>query len=258
MLALCLVANAAAYTKIPGKYFVADTAGDSSIIKHGRRLETVKTQAIDVKDPTVLETKKESSTALALSNGVGIYVDEDSRMEMKTFQQEVFQERHEINLNEEVSLSEGENHIPYGNITICAPRMQLQSTHSYSTPNGRIKVLQGRLNIQQRDGKTKVSLLAGEITLYRLRENGSSEAIKINEGEQVTFNKNSIVIEPLNPDNSGKIEENTALACQTRKTVFFQVESEINPSTGEKTPSIQTAMIVPLVNPTIPVSVSRL
>src|SRR5665213_3370383 len=71
------------------KFYVADVDGEAQI-DTGDRVDDLNKKSVYNAEGTVIETKPKASNAMVFSNGTGIFFDEDTRVEVKHFEQEPF------------------------------------------------------------------------------------------------------------------------------------------------------------------------
>ena len=89
------------------KFYVADVNGFSQV-NTGEKIEDLTEKSVFDADGTVIETKPESDNAIVMSNGVGIYFKEDTKLAVKRFIQEPFQPNR-TDLDSEPSVSQTRN-----------------------------------------------------------------------------------------------------------------------------------------------------
>lgn len=223
----------AAKTKNPtSKLYVADLEGQSEI-DTGERIEDLSEKSVHNAQGTIIQTNSESNNAMVFSNGTGIYLDPDTRVEIKRFSQEPFQPDR-ADLEMEPSISQTAAFIPRGTVGLCTPRMVAGSTMVYSTPQSAVSIKGRKVVIQADDFETKISSIEGEVTVRGGPNDGGGYTIS--GGQQATIRRlpgraPEIDIHPI-PDNERQsIEDKVTLACDARRTVYFDSKGKV-PDSG--------------------------
>jgi hypothetical protein len=205
------------------KFYVADLEGQSSL-DTGTQVEDLKDKSVHSADGSTIETNPKSKSAVVLSNGTGVFIDPDTRMEVKRFMQEPFTP----NRNDpevEPSLSQTQASIPHGTVGLCTPKMVAGSTMVYDTPQASIAI-RGRKVVIGTDGdQTTVSLLEGDVTVRGDQYTGGQT---LKPGQQAIITRSSptappkIVIQQIPPDQMKALTDRVTQACVARLQVFFQ------------------------------------
>ena len=231
--ALCLAAaaHAQAPRKSPtSKLFVADTVGDSQI-DTGTEIDDLTKKSVYNAEGSVIETKPNSNSSVVLSNGTGIYFDVDTRVQIKSFQQEAFRPNR-TDLEDEPSISRTKLYIDHGVIGVSTSKMVAGSTMIYETSLS-TSVIHGRQAvIVAEDNLTVISMIQGEATvqagpLDRPRLVKNHQQIIIRPGKP--GEENIVVIQEIpdgaEMDSEQWLEERVLTADAARKLVYFEVQA---------------------------------
>ncbi len=264
MLVACPVATFAQGThKNPtSKFYVADLQGTSDL-NTGDAIESLKDKSVHSSDGTSIQTKPDSKCAVVLSNGTGVFIDPDTRMEVKKFMQEPFTP----NRNDpevEPSLSQTQVSIPHGTVGLCTPKMVAGSTMVYDTPQASIAI-RGRKVVVGTDGDTTtVSLLEGDVTVRGDQYTGGQT---LKPGQQAVITRSSptappkIVIQQIPPSQMQALTDRVTQACVARQQVYFASVDPKNLSPqsvftkDDPTPQLVPVEIVPpTISPVVTVS----
>lgn len=218
-----LVGSAA--TKNPtSKLYVADLQGDAEI-DTGERLETLDEKSVYNAEGTVIQTKAGSSNAMVFSNGTGIYFAPETRLEIRRFVQAPFAPNR-IDLESEPSISQTHAFLPRGTVGLCTPRMVAGSTMVYETPLGSLQIREGKVLIESSDYETRISLVEGDLTL-RVGEADAAGSL-LRPGQQAIIRQQpgqppEFIVQPIPESDREPIDEQVAMACMARRTVYFDV-----------------------------------
>jgi hypothetical protein len=239
------------------RLFVADLAGESSI-DTGERIEPLSKKSAYAAEGTVIETKPNGNDSLVLSNGTAIYVASDTRFEVKKFLQEPFAPNR-ADLEVEPSISQTIIRIIRGSLGICTSKLVAGSSMVYHTPHATINVRGRKVMIETDESETRVSLLEGDVTV---QGNDLTRSENLQPGQQAIIRKASpsspttVTVQPIPKELSAKLDDTVALACISRRTVYFDVAPGANGEPGEQ---LQAVEIVPTTPPTqFTVSPSRI
>ena len=244
------------------KFYVADLQGKSSL-DTGTRVEDLVDKSVHSADGSSIQTDADSKSAVVLSNGTGVFIDPDTKMEVNRFMQEPFTP----NRNDpevEPSLSQTQASIPHGTVGLCTPKMVAGSTMVYDTPQASIAI-RGRKVVIGTDGdQTTVSLLEGDVTVRGDQYTGGQT---LKPGQQAIITRSSptappkIVIQTIPPNQMQGLNDRVTQACVARKQVFFASvdPKNISPQSvftqQDPTPQLVPVQIVPpTISPVITVS----
>lgn len=206
------------------KLYVADLEGQSEI-DTGERIEELAKKSVHNAQGTVIQTHEGSTNAMVFSNGIGVYLDQETRMEVKRFVQEPFSPNR-TDLEVEPSLSQTQAFIPRGTVGLCAPRMVAGSSTVYSTPEAALSIRGKKVVIEANAQETIVSSVEGGVTIRsgandkggQVLESGQQAIIRRTPGQPI-----SIDIHPIPDEERQGIEDKVTLACNARRTVYFDV-----------------------------------
>ncbi|HTJ79280.1 MAG TPA: FecR domain-containing protein [Rariglobus sp.] len=206
------------------KLYVADVEGDSSI-NTGDKINELTKKSVYSAEGTIIETKSDSRNALVLSNGTGISIDPDTKLEVKRFLQEPFTpNRNDAEI--EPSVSQTAAFLPRGSVGLCTSKMVAGSTMNYSTPQANITIHGRKVVIESSGNTTTVSMLEGDATVNG-GASGGGDSLQV--GQQAVITRNSptepptIKIQPIPPEQKEALSDKVNMACMARKTVYFSV-----------------------------------
>jgi len=238
-LALCVslvcTVQAAGKRKNPtSKVFVAETKGETQI-DTGEKIEPLTTKSVYSVEGSKIETMADSSNTLVFSNGTSIILGANTRLEVKKFLQEPFTPNRN-DLDVEPSISQTIVKLSRGSVGICTSRLVAGSSMSYQTPHGTIEIRSHKVMIEVAENETVVSLLEGDVTVLG-NDVGTSQNLK--PGQQAIMRKAApdqptvITVRSITPEANTKTDDQVALACMARRTVYFETAdregSEIRP-----------------------------
>ena len=240
------------------KLFVSDLTGESQI-DTGEKIEPLTKKAVHSAEGTVIETKPDATDSLVLSNGTALYLGAETRLEVKKFQQEPFSPTRN-DLDVEPSISQTLIKVQRGSVGICTSKLVAGSAMVYTTPHSTINIRGRRLLIEVDAAETRVYLLEGDITVLGDPARGG-ETLK--PGQFATIRRASpdqpavVTIAEIPDDQNSKIDDRIALACISRRTVYFESTNR-SPFNGDDT-EIRPVEVVPAKAPTqFTVSPSRI
>ena len=98
---------------------------------------------------------------MVFSNGTGIFFDEDTRVEVKRFDQEPFVPNR-TDMDAEPSVSQTQAYVPRGTVGLCTSKLVAGSNMTYRTQLGAVNIRGGKVVIQNTSGKTVISMLDGD------------------------------------------------------------------------------------------------
>ena len=242
------------------KLFLAESKGGGSIQTEGRILEPKQATAFDAPG-TIIETSQDSYQAFVYSNGTGMYLDEDTRVEIDRFVQEPFQP--ERNSTEtEPSISQSDVFISHGFVGICTSQLISGTSMIYSTPQASVNIRGQKLAIDVKDDVTTVYLLEGDVTVRSgTRDVGG---VILRPGEKATIRQGApgtpptITVDPIEKEIMNTLDDRVSVACNVKKTVAFESMDKDSTSGGGDS-EINANPIVPAAPPVqITVSPDRL
>lgn len=207
------------------KLYLAETVGQGEITNEGRTYSPKQATAFDAPG-TVIETRGESHQAFVYSNGTGMFVDADTRIEVDRFVQEPFRPDRNKDTNVEPSISQSDVFLARGQIGVCTSQMVSGSTMQYSTPHGGVNIRGGKVAIQSQGDTTTVFLLEGDVTVRGGTRSGATELLRPGEKATITAGPPGqpprITVGPIDQQTMAQLDEKVSIACNAKKTVTFE------------------------------------
>lgn len=150
-----------------GVAMVTSIRGDVSVTD-----ESGKTKSLDLhKSITFSDTQfitgKKSHFFMGLSNGLGVGVDENTKVRIKTYKQAPY-DKERINVGFEPSTSELIMELEYGALSIVSEGLSPRSQTQVHTPNGigMIRVHSAHCRIEHNETGTIITALKGNVSYY--------------------------------------------------------------------------------------------
>lgn len=238
----------AAASKNPvGKMYVAILGGAADLAGDDQITDLKKKTAHSVSG-SVLETKKSVTkeagdqnkadySAVVFSNGTGMYVDADTRLNVKKFEQEPFKPNR-TDMDVEPSVSHTQTMLEHGTVGLCTPTMSNGSSMVYQTPLGAVNIRGRRVVIESNEDYTRVAMIEGESTV----RSGEGNAIDLGgqvlkAGQQAYIRRGPvgqppiIQIETIPPTAMAALDDKVSMACIAKKSVYFEAVDR-NVATG--------------------------
>lgn len=221
------------------KLYVAESTGDSKI-QSGDKIYTARQSTAYDAPGTVIETKANSHNAIVYSNGTGMFVDENTRVEIGRFVQEPFQPDRDATLDQpyEPSISQSNVYVPHGAIGICTSRLVSGSSMLYSTPHGSVNIRGGKVSIESHAGQTYIDLIEGDVTVRGTGKDVGGQILR--PGERAVIQpapgpglEPIITIQPIPPEAMKVDDERVEMACNAKKTVTFEAIDRQAGETGD-------------------------
>jgi FecR-like protein len=245
--ALPLQATAAKKNNPTSKFYVADLTGDSAI-DDGTHVQTLAKNAVHSPEGSIVETKAKSSDSLVLSNGTALYIAPETRVEFKRFLQEPFTpNRNDLDI--EPSISHTLIQLLHGGVGVCTSQLVAGSSMVYQTPQATINIRGRRLVIQTDNDETRVALLEGDVTVIGDPSKGGEI---LHPGQRAIVRRAAagqpylVTVEPITEKENAALDEMAALACISRRTVFFEsVDRSDDSSNSDLVPVRATAATPP-------------
>lgn len=248
--ATCALANNSRQNPT-SKLFVADLEGVASI-NTGEKIEDLSKKSVHRAEGTILETQADSTNALVLSNGTGIFLDSDTRLEIRRFLQEPFQPNR-TDLETEPSMSQTQTYLPRGTVGLCTSRLVAGSSMVYNTPLASVNIRGEKVVIEVNDDETIVSLLLGDVTI---RGQGFAGGEVLRPGQQAVIRQGNlndpptILIRTIPDTQAAALDAKVSMACMARRTVYFDIGEGDSPFIENDDPS---DTLIPIeVTPTNP------
>ncbi len=207
------------------KLYLAETAGEAQITAEGRTYSPKQSTAFDAPG-TVIETKVDAHQAFVYSNGTGMYVDADTRVEVDRFVQEPFRPDRNANTEVEPSMSQSDVFVARGQIGICTGQLVSGSTMNYATPHAAVNIRGGKLSIKTNENETIVYMVEGDATVRG--GNRDLGGTLLRSGEQAIIRPGppgqppSITVGPIDRTTAAGVDEKVNVACNAKKTVSFE------------------------------------
>ncbi len=224
------------------KIFVSDVSGDAQI-DTGDNIQDLNKRSVYTAEGTVIETKTATNpkdkgkifSSMVFSNGTGAYFDEDTKVEMKRFQQEPFTPNRS-DMDTEPSISQTHAFVARGTVGLCTSKLVAGSNMTYSTSQGSINIRGKKVVIEAKDGETKISMLEGDSTVKggNLDMGGNV----LHAGEQAIIRQggagqpNTVSVQRIPPSEAAKLDDKVAQACMAKKTVYFEVKERVITEAG--------------------------
>ncbi|HEY4247669.1 MAG TPA: FecR domain-containing protein [Lacunisphaera sp.] len=215
------------------KIYFSEAQGESAIVSHGVTYTAQQAKSFEAPG-TVIETKEKSRDAFVYSNGTGIVMEQNSRLQVDHFTQERFQSNSPTRTNPEIepSVSHSDVRLTQGAIGICTNQLANGTTMVYSTPQAEIRIRRGRLSIDASAGETIVDLLEGDVTVSVDAPAKQSQVLHPGDRAIIHAAKNglpaTITISQTPKDSLQGLDERTTVACNAKKTVFFDANDAAN------------------------------
>jgi hypothetical protein len=240
----------AAPTNPVSKLYVSDLKGEADLNTADTITALTKKTVFNAEGTTVL-TAKNSTDAMVYSNGTGIYLDPDTRLNVKKFVQEPFTPNR-YDLDMEPSVSQTQASVSHGLVGLCTSKLSAGSSMVYNTPQAKLSIRGKKLVVEVNNYETRVSVLEGDVTV----QSSDSDAGQVLHGGQEAIvrsdaanHTSSIVHVGQIPDDRKQfLDDRASMACIAKKTVYFEVvDKNID---GNPTQEIQAAEVVPTNKPT--------
>lgn len=211
------------------KIYVADVTGDAQI-DTGETINELIKRSVYTAQGTVIETKENSSNAMVWSNGTGLYLDPNTRMEVKRFVQEPFTPNRK-DMEVEPSISNTDTIVTRGTVALCTSKLVAGSKMKYHTPHASVNVKGGKIVIHTDAQGSKISLLEGDITVRAGELDTGGQTLK--QGQQAIISPSgNITIQDIPSDERAALDEMATVACMARKTVYFEAKDKQDPAFG--------------------------
>jgi hypothetical protein len=243
---LCLVAPLCIATSVhaqargrnpTSKLYVADTVGETQI-DIGTEVKDLTKQSVYNAEGTIIDTKTNSNSSIVLSNGTGIYFDVDTRVHIKTFQQEAFRPNRS-DIEDEPSLSSTRLYVDHGVIGVSMSKLVAGSTMVCETSLATASIRGRQAVIVADDNLTVISMVQGEATvqagpLDRSHLLKNRQQIIVRPGKP--GEANIVVIQDI-PDGASEereqwLEERVITADAGRKLVYFETQAIVGSDGG--------------------------
>ena len=224
-----LAQGQAKITKGPAsKIYLAEIKGDTQIQNGGKIYTARQALAFQATDSIII-TKEGAHAVLVYSNRTGLFIDQNTRVEIHQFAQEPFlpERDQETSIVREPSISQSQIQMQYGAIGICTSQLVAGSAMSYATPDARIVIRGGRLTIKSNAAGTTIDLLEGDVTVYSRYQ--ATESQQLHAGERAFISAKAsglsekIAISTIPQEELKVGDDYTTLACTAKKSVTFEM-----------------------------------
>ncbi|HYC69733.1 MAG TPA: hypothetical protein VEB66_00915 [Opitutaceae bacterium] len=236
------------------KFFVAEVKGESQITSGERVHEGRQASAYDAPG-TVIETKADSHSAVVYSNGTGMFVDSDTRVEIERFSQEPFVPS-QYTPDAEPSITQSNIFVSRGFVGVCTGQLVSGSTMSYSTAHAAVNVRGRKIGIRTSPEETVIYLLEGDVTVRSDARDFNGHVLR--PGEQAVVRPGaagqpaSVTISPIPSDVMASLDERVTVACNARRTVSFETIDRAADGGGEGDGESQEIVARPTVEAEVP------
>jgi hypothetical protein len=278
LLCIAAVARADAPKKSPtSKLYVADAVGEN-LIDTGVEVDDLTKKSVYNAAGTIVETKPNSNTSIVLSNGTGIFVDVNTRVHIKAFEQEAFRPNRS-DMEDEPSISKTHLFVEKGVIGIATSKLVAGSTTVFDTPLASAVIHGRKAVILSEDNLTVISMIQGEATVQagpldrpRLVKNHQQIVVRPGKPGEADIVEVQDIPDGADEDAYQWLEERVVSADNARKLVYFEVQARkgsdgsvsvfdaaSNDTSGQATGSPGNEIVaVPVapVNPTVQPNVS--
>lgn len=205
------------------KLYIAEVNGTAQI-DTGETIDDLTKRSVYTAQGTVIETKDDSTNAMVLSNGTGIYFDPSTRLEVRKFVQEPFTPNRN-DMEVEPSVSTTETYLSRGAVGLCTSKLVAGSTMNYNTPHAGIRIRGRKAAIEVSPEATKVSLFEGDITIRAGNLDAGGQ--KLEPGQQAIISPSGAIrIQPIPPAEMKGLDDKVSAACAARKSVYFDVKEK--------------------------------
>ena len=226
------------------KFYVADVDGDAQI-DTGDKVDDLTKRSVYNAEGTVVETKPTATNAMVFSNGTGVFFDEDTRLEVKKFEQEPFIPNRTDN-DTEPSMSQTQNYVPRGTVGLCTSKLVAGSTMNYSTPLGSVNIRGGKVVVSTDNNSTTISMIEGESNVNAGVIDTGGQTLKNGQQAIITPGANGgppqLKIQDIPANQQRELNQKVTMACNAKKTVYFEVvgapSDTIVPTNGGRTPAV--------------------
>ncbi|SDS52548.1 FecR domain-containing protein [Opitutus sp. GAS368] len=209
------------------KIYLAEAVGDSEI-QTGEKIYTARQATAFDAPGTVIETKAGAHNAFVYSNGTGMFVDQNTRVEIDRFVQEPFKPDRNSTADApyEPSISQSAVHVAHGAVGVCTSQLVSGSSMSYSTPQAAVNIRGGKVSIETNANETIIDLLDGDITVRGGSKDIGGQVLR--PGERAVVRSSpaglppTVTISQIPPEALQASDERVSVACNAKKTVTFE------------------------------------
>lgn len=221
------------------KIYLAETKGETQIMNNGKIVTARQATTFDAPGTTI-ETKADSHDAFVYSNGTGMFLEQNTRVEINLFSQEPFLPAgsQSSDVLTEPSISHSSVLVVRGMVGICTSQLLSGSTMTYSTPQALVTIRQGKVSIQATPEMTIVDLLEGDITVRTGDKDPGGQTLR--PGERATIRSGQpavIALSQIPPEALAALDRRVTIACKAKKTVTFKAADKNAAAGGPNTPA---------------------
>lgn len=165
LLGLCAVLAPPARAAEPvvlGKFFVSTVVGSVTCVTDGRVLEIKKGDTLDARG-AILRTGPGEHVVVVFSNGTAVYLDENTRLDIETFEQEFFAPNNNLGL--EPSNSRLLAGLVSGRLFVSTPELRGGTSLVFNTDDASVALQSGQFVIEHSDAGTQVAVISGHATV---------------------------------------------------------------------------------------------
>jgi hypothetical protein len=165
LLGLCAVLAPRARAAEPvvlGKFFVSTVVGSVTCVTDGRVLEIKKGDTLDARG-AILRTGPGEHVVVVFSNGTAVYLDENTRLDIETFEQEFFAPNNNLGL--EPSNSRLLAGLVSGRLFVSTPELRGGTSLVFNTDDASVALQSGQFVIAHSDAGTQVAVISGHATV---------------------------------------------------------------------------------------------
>ncbi len=224
------------------KVYVSDVSGEA-IIDTGESIEDLSKRSVYTAQGTVIETKRpekeqDSSkyySTMVYSNGTGAFFDADTRVEVRRFVQEPFTPNR-TDVETEPSISQTSAFVSRGSVGLCTSKLVAGSNMTYQTPLGSVNIRGRKVVIEAKGDETRISMLEGDSTVRGGPQDLGGHTVHA--GEQAIIRPgppgqpNIVQISKIPDSEMSQLDDKVAMACQAKKTVYFDVREKKSDTVG--------------------------
>jgi hypothetical protein len=233
------------------KLYVSDLVGEVDLSTPDKITALTKKDVFSAQGSTIL-TAKASSDTMVYSNGSGIFLDADTRLDVKKFAQEPFTPNR-YDLDVEPSVSQTQAYLSHGRISLCTSKLAAGSNMVYTTPQATLNIHAQKLVIEVNEYETRVSVLEGDVTV-RSSDGDAGQVVHggqeaIIRSDAASHTSNIVHAGPIPNERNQFLNDRAAMACIAKRTVYFEVVSRQD-AKNKTTTEIEATAVVPVNQPT--------
>jgi hypothetical protein len=211
------------------KLYLAEATGEGSITNSDKIYTARQATAFDAPG-TVIETKEGGQNSFVYSNGTGMFVDQNTRVEIDSFVQEPFQPQRNETAEEaryEPSISQSAVRVAHGAVGVCTSNLVSGSSMAYSTPQGSVNIRGGKVSIATNADETVIDLLDGDITVRGGGRDIGGQILR--PGERAVIKASpaglppTITISAIPAEELQAADDRVSIACNAKKKVTFEI-----------------------------------